>query len=255
MTVRDARRPRLWPWCAAMLLAGVLILPVASARAAAPGTASTRRDVGSARALVGTLGRYYAAGLATRREANANVTAFISDVNKRCPNALPAALLDGTPHQRTVYKQLFTEGAIDVGLVALQAVGDATATEAQALDRIHFSKRSANRDVRELASSQRATLTLAPEDLCDDITLAANDGFSRVPLTTTRFVARVENVLAGPAPSFEDLVSDARPFLHRGRDAAAVRHLRAVGGRYTNFVVNLGIQAGTRLADALTQGR
>ena len=250
MTVRDARRPRLWPWCAAMLLAGVLILPVASARAAAPGTASAR-DVASARALVGALGRYYAAGLATRREANANVTAFISDVNKRCPSALPATLLDGTPHQRTAYKQLFTEGAIDVGLVALQAVGDATATEAQALDRIHFSKRSANRDVRELARSQRATLTLAPEDLCDDITLAANDGFSRVPLTTTRFVARVENALAGPAPSFEDLVSDARPFLHRGRDAAAVRHLRAVGGRYTDFVVNLGVQAGTRLAHAL----
>jgi hypothetical protein len=251
MTVRDARRPRLWPWCAAMLLAGVLILPVASARAAAPGATSARRDVASARALVGALGRYYAAGLATRREANANVTAFISDVRKRCPNALPATLLHGTPHQRTVYKQLFTEGAIDIGLVALQAVGDATATEAEALDRIHFSKRSANRDVRELARSQRATLTLAPEDLCDDITLAANDGFSQVPLTTTRFVARVGSVLAGPAPSFEDLVSDARPFLHRGRDAAAVRHLRAVGGRYTDFVLNLGIQAGTRLAQAL----
>jgi hypothetical protein len=238
-----------------LLVAGVLALPIASARAAATGKASTQRDVAPARALVATLGRYYADGLATRREANANVTAFISDVKKRCPHALPATLLDGSPHQRTVYKQLFTEGAIDIGLVALQAVGDATATEAEALDRIHFSKRSANRDVRELARSQRATLTLAPEDLCDDITLAANDGFSRVPLTTTRFVARVENVLAGPAPSFDDLVSDARPFLHRGRDAAATKHLSAVGGRYTNFVVNLGIQAGTRLADALSQGR
>jgi hypothetical protein len=255
MTVRDARPPRLWPWGAALLLAGVLPLPIAAARAAAPAKASTQRNVAPARALVAALDHYYAAGLATRREANANVSAFVGDVHKRCPNVLPDTLLDGGSRQRTVYKQLFTEGAIDIGLVALQAVGDATATEAEALDRIHFSKPSVNRDLRQLARSQRATLTLAPEDLCDDIRLAADDGFKRVPLTTTRFVARVQNVLARPAPSFDDLVSDALPSLHTSRDAAAVRHLRALGGRYTNFVVNVGIQAGTRLAHALGASR
>ena len=255
MTVHAAQRRRLRPWGAALVLAGVLILPVASAHAATPTAPATRRDVASARALVATLDRYYAAGLATRREANANVAAFINDVQKRCPNALPPTLLDGGPRQRTIYKQLFTEGAIDVALVALQAVGDATTAEAEALDRIHFRTRAANRDVRELARSQRATLALAPEDLCDDIGRAADGGFTEVPLTTTRFVNRVEGVLAGPAPSFEDLVSDARPFLRTGRDAAAIKRLRTVGGRYTDFVLRLGIQAGTRLADALGQTR
>jgi hypothetical protein len=253
MTVRSARPSRLLPWGAALLLAGVLILPIASARAAAP--ASARHDLASARALVAAQTRYYAAGVATRREADANVAAFIADVTKRCPNALPQTLLGGAPHQRAVYKRLFTEGAIDIGLVALQAVGDATATEADALARIHFSTRVVNRDVHQLAGSQRATLTLAPEDLCDDIQLAAGDGFTQVPLTTTRFVARVQNVLARPAPSFADLASDVRPFLHAHRDALAVRHLRALGGRYTNFVLNLGIQAGPRLAAALGGGR
>src|ERR1700744_1473435 len=228
MTAHAAQLRRLRPWGAALVLAGVLILPVASAHAATPTAPATRRDVASARALVATRARYCGAGLATRREANANVAAFINDVQKRCPNALPPTLLDGGPRQRTIYRQLFTEGAIDVALVALQAVGDATAAEVEALDRIHFSTRAANRDVRELARSQRATLTLAPEDLCDDISRAATDGFTRVPLTKTRFVAPVGSVLAPPAPSFDDLVADARPFLRTRRDAAAVRHLRAV---------------------------
>jgi hypothetical protein len=261
MSTRGAWRPRLSPWGAALLVAGVLILPIASAHAASratamrsgvsPGRPLKRSDVAAARALVAAQTRYYAAGLATRREAGADVKAFIADLSKRCPNALPDTLLDGTAGQRTVYKQLFTEGAIDIGLIAQQPVGDATATEAQALDRIRFSRRAINHDLRDLARSQRATLTLAPEDMCDDITLAANGGFTQVPLTTTRFIDRVDNVLAGPAPSFDDLVSDVRPYMLTRHDAAAVRHMRAVGSRYTNFVFNLGIASGTRLAHVL----
>jgi hypothetical protein len=75
--------------------------------------------------------------------------------------------------------------------------------------------------------------------------------FKQVPLTTTRFVNRVENVLAGPAPSFDDLVSDVRPYMLTRHDTAGVKHMRALGGRYTNFVFNLGIAAGTRLAHVL----
>jgi hypothetical protein len=251
MSRRGECRPRLWPWGAALLVAGVLILPLASAQAASRGTPPKRGDVAAARALVAAQTRYYAAGMATRRETNADVTALIADVHSRCSNALPDTLLDGTPNQRTVYKQLFTEGAIDIGLVALQPIGDATAIEAEALDRIHFSKRAPNRDLRELARSQRATLKLAPEDMCDDIAIAAANGFTRVPLTTTRFVNRVENVLAGPAPSFDDLVSDVRPFMLTRHDAAAVKRMRALGSRYTSFVLNLGIASGTRLAHVL----
>jgi hypothetical protein len=252
MSTRGASRPRLRPWRAVLpVLAGVLILPSASAQAAAQAKPPKRGDVAAARALVAAQTRYYAAGLATRREAKADVNAFVAQLNAQCPGALPSTLLDGGATKRTIYKQLFTEGAYDVGLVALQPLGDATANEARALDRIHFSNRAVNRDLRELAHSQRATLTLAPSDLCAHISDAAAAGFTGVPAATTQFVDHVENVLADPAPSFDGLIADIRPDVLTRRDVAAVKHMRTLAIRYTGFALGLGIDAGSRLSGVL----
>jgi hypothetical protein len=235
-----------------LVLSAVLILPIASAQAGAGAKPPNRGDVAAARALIAAQTHYFAAGLATRREAKADVAAAIAQIKHQCPNALPASLLDAGEAQRTVYKQLFTEGAIDIALAELQPVGDATTTDAEALDRIHFSKRGVNRDIRELARSQRAEVALAPSDLCGDIKVAADGGYMHVPPASTRFIDHVDNVLAGPAPSFNQLVDDVRPYVPTRHDAGAIKHLRALGIRYTSFVEGLGIDAGTKLADALS---
>ena len=79
---------------------------------------------------------------------------------------------------------------------------------------------------------------------------AAATGFTKVPVQTTRFATRVENVLAGPAPSLNDLIADIQPDIVTRHDAA-VRRLRALGIRYTAFALDLGINAGGKLAHAL----
>lgn len=84
-----------------------------------------------------------------------------------------------------------------------------------------------------------------------DIRSAAATGFTKVPVQTTRFATRVENVLAGPAPSLNDLIADIQPDIVTRHDAAAVRRLRALGIRYTAFALDLGINAGGKLAHAL----
>jgi hypothetical protein len=251
MCTRGACHRRLRPWGGALVLAAVLILPNASAQADAKAKPPKRSDVAAARALVGAQTRYYAAGLATRREAGADANAVIAQVKAQCPHALPGTLVKGGPAQRTVYKQLFTEGAFDVALAELQPVGDATTTEAEALDRIHFSKRAVNRDLRQLASSQRATLTLAPSDLCTNIKTAADGGYVKVPPATTQFINHAENVATGPAPSFNQLVDDVRPDVLTRHERAAVKHMRALGIRYTAFVEGLAFDAASKLADAL----
>ncbi len=253
MSTRGASRPRLRPWRAALpVLAGVLILPIGSAQAAAKAKPPRHSDVVAARALIAAQARFYEAGLATRRETTADVDAQIADFKQQCGSALPATLLDGGQAKRTVYRQLFTEGSFDLGLAALQPVGDAIATEARALDRIHFSKRAVNRDVRELAGSQRASLTVAPSDLCAHIKAAAQAGFTGVPAASMQFIDRVQNLTAAPSPSFNQLVDDIRPDVVTHRDAAAVKRLRGLGIRYTDFVFSLGIDAGRKLADALS---
>lgn len=252
MCTRGAWRPRLLPWRAALLvLAGALIIPIASAQAAARAKPPTHGDVAAARALIAAQTHYFAAGLATRREATADVDTSIAQIRAQCPNALPAKLLDGGETQRAVYKQLFTEGALDLALAVLQPIGDATTTEAEALDRIHFSRGAVNRDIRRLARSQRAEVALAPSDLCADIKVSADGGYMQVPPATTRFVNHVENVAAGPAPSFNQLVDDVQPDVRTRRDAAAVKHMRALGIRYTSFVEGLAVDAGSKLSDAL----
>ena len=252
MCTRGAWRPRLLPWRAALLvLAGVLIIPIASAQAAARAKPPKRGDVAAARALIAAQTHYFAAGLATRREATADVNAFIAQTKAQCPNALPATLLDGGPAQRTVYQQLFTEGAFDLAIAQLQATGDATTTEAEALDRIHFSRRAVNRDIRQLARSLRAEVALAPVDLCADIKTAADGGYKQVPTQTTQFVNHFENTAAEPAPSFDQLVQDIQPDVVTHRDAGAVKHMRALGIRYTSFILGLATDSGSKLADAL----
>jgi hypothetical protein len=254
MSTRGAWRPRLLPWRTASLvlvLAGILILPIASAQAAARGKPPKHSDVAAARALIAAQTHFYAAGLATRRETEAGIDAVIAQVKAQCPNALPATLLDGREVQRTVYRQLFTEGAFDIGIAALQPIGDATATEARALDRIHFSTRGVNRDLRELAASQRATLNLAPSDLCGDIKDAASGGFTGVPAATMQFIDHVQNTAGAAAPSFNQLVDDVRPDVLTRHDKAAVAHMRTLGVRYTSFAFGASIDAGGKLADAL----
>ena len=252
MCTRGAWRPRLLPWRAALLvLAGVLIIPITSAQAAARAKPPKRGDVAAARALIAAQTHYFAAGLATRREATADVNAFIAQTKAQCPNTLPATLLDGGPAQRTVYQQLFTEGAFDLAIAQLRATGDATTTEAEALDRIHFSRRAVNRDIRQLARSLRAEVALAPVDLCADIKTAADGGYKQVPTQTTQFVNHFENTAAEPAPSFDQLVQDIQPDVVTHRDAGAVKHMRALGIRYTSFILGLATDSGSKLADAL----
>lgn len=234
-----------------LLLSAVLILPIASAQAARRAKPPKRSDIAAARALVAAQTGFFAAGLATRREATSDVNAFIGHVKAQCPNALPATLLDGGGPKRNVYTQLFTEASYDAGLAALTAEGDAIASEARALDRIHFSKRAVTRDVRNLARSQRASIALAPSDVCADIAAAAAGGFAMVPPGTTQFVSRVLNALAQPAPSFNTLLADIRPYVVSRQDVAAIKRMRALGVRYTDFIAGLGIDAGGKLADAL----
>jgi hypothetical protein len=240
------------PWRAVLpALAGVLILPIASANAAVKVKPPSHRDVLAARALIQAQAGFYKAGLATRRETTAAVDAQVTDVKQACAAALPATLLDGGTAKRTVYRQLFTEGSFDLGLVALRPIGDAIASEVRALDRIHFSRRAVNRDLRELARSQRASLMVEPTDLCADIKAAAAGGSTIVPAPTTQLIDRVHSLEAAPAPSFDQLVTDIQPDVVTRGDAAAVKRLRGLGIRYTDFLLGLGVDAGRKLADAL----
>ena len=66
----------------------------------------------------------------------------------------------------------------DVALAELQPLGDATTTTAHQLDRLHFSKPSVNRDLRQLSHTLLLSLTLAPSDLCTDLKAAADGGFT-----------------------------------------------------------------------------
>ena len=253
MSTRGASRPRLRPWRAALpVLAGALFLPVGSAQAAAKAKPPRHSDVVAARALIAAQDRFYEAGLRTRRETTADVDAQIAEFRQQCGGALPATLLDGGQAKRTIYQQLFTEGSFDLGLVALQPVGDAIASEARALDRVHFSRRAVTRDVHELASSQRASLTVAPSDLCAHIEDAAQAGFTGVPAGSMQFINQVQNLEAAPAPSFDQLANDIRPDIVTRGDRAAIKRLRGLGIRYTDFLFNLGIDAGRKLADALS---
>ncbi len=73
----------------------------------------------------------------------------------------------------------------------------------------------------------------------------------QVPSVTTSFISHVEDAAAAPAPSFNQLVDDVRPFVLTRHDATAVRRMRSLGVRYTSFVEGLAIDAGGKLADAL----
>jgi hypothetical protein len=72
-----------------------------------------------------------------------------------------------------------------------------------------------------------------------------------VPAPTTQLIDRVHSLEAAPAPSFDQLVTDIQPDVVTRGDAAAVKRLRGLGIRYTDFLLGLGVDAGRKLADAL----
>ncbi|MGZ4191584.1 MAG: hypothetical protein ACXVRW_03925, partial [Solirubrobacteraceae bacterium] len=150
MSVRGASRPRPW-LLGALLIAVVLIFPIARARAAVTAKPPRRSDVAAARHVVAILTRYYEAGLATRREARADVNASIAQIKGSCPHSVPNSLLRGTSTQRNIWMQLFSEASDDVAIAAIQPLGDAGATEARGLDRVRFSRRVVNRGLRQLS--------------------------------------------------------------------------------------------------------
>jgi hypothetical protein len=247
MTVRGVCRPRLWLRVGVLLVAAVLTLPIAGATARTP----SARDVRSARRLMGDLARFYRAALDTRRQANAAVNASIQMIKSTCPNALPNT--SSVPKRRqAVSMQMFTEAAYDIALVASQPVDHAALVEAAGLDRLHFSRRTANRDAREISRGQRLTAALKPSDLCGDLQAAAASGFTRVPPATRHFLAVVNRVFSIPAPSFDGLQKDLGPYLITRRDKAAVRRVRHLGTRYTEFAFTLGLNAGGKLVSVLT---
>jgi hypothetical protein len=248
MSVRGACRPQLWLRGGALLVAAVLTLPIAAATAKTP----SGRDVTSARKLMGDLARFYQAGLDTRRQAHAAVNASVQMIKATCPNALPATLSDGPKREQAVSMQMLTEAAYDLALVASQPTDHAALVEAAALDRLHFSRRAATRDAREIARGQRLTAALKTSDLCADLQAAAANGFTSVPPATRHFVAMVNRVFSVPAPSFDDLDKHLGPYLTTRRDKAAVKRVRDLGMRYTEFAFTLGLNAGGKLVSVLT---
>ncbi len=248
MSVRGACRPRLWLRGGALLVAAVLTLPIAGA------TAKTRRarDVTSARSLMRDLVRFYQAGLDTRKQANADVDAAIKLIKHGCPNVLPASLDTGPKRQQTVSMQMLNEAAYDIALVASQPIDHAALVEAAGLDRLHFSRRAADRDAREIARGQRLTAALKTSDLCGDLRAATANGFTSVPPGTRHFLAVVNRAFSIPAPSFGDLAMDLGPYLTTRRDKAAVKRVRDLARRYTEFAFTLGLNAGGKLVSVLT---
>jgi hypothetical protein len=252
MTVR-ATRP--WPWLLGALLVGVIVIfPVGGARAA--GTSHRAKppkqaDVAAARRLLGIQTRYYKAGLATRREATADVNSALAQIKQECPHSVPDALLQGTQAQRAVWMALFTEAADDLALAEVQPLDDATATEARELDRLHFSKRAVNRDLRQFSHALRLSLTVAPSDLCADVKAAAAGGFRTVPAPTTAFVNHLNDVVNTPSPSFGAVIQDILPDITTKRDRIAMAQLKNVAENYTGFVFDLALKAGLSLADGL----
>jgi len=226
MSERGATRP--WPWLLGALLFGlVLIFPISGARAATTARVKPPKpgDVAAARRLIALQTSYYQAGLATRREARADVNASLDQMKAACPHSIPNSLLNGTPAQKDLWDQLFSEASGDVALAELQPVGDATATTAHQLDRLHFSKRSVNRDLRQLSHALLLSLTLAPSDLCTDLKAAADGGFTAVPAATKAFNSHVDTVLGVPAPSLGGLIGDVKLDLVTKRDRTAIKRL------------------------------
>jgi hypothetical protein len=248
MSVRGACRPRLWLRAGALLVAAVLTLPIAGATAKTP----SARDVTSARRLMHDLARFYQAGLDTRTQANADVDAAIKLIEHGCPNALPASLDAGPKRRQMVSMQMLTEAAYDIALVATQPTDHAAIVEADGLDRLHFSRRVATRDAREVARGQRLTAGLKTSDLCGDLLAAAANGFTSVPPTTRHFLEVVNQAFSVPAPSFGDLNKDFGPYLISRRDKAAFKRVRDLSARYTEFAFTLGLDAGGKLVSVLT---
>ena len=161
-------------------------------------------------------------------------------IETTCPNALPATLSDGPKRQQVVSKEMLTEAAYDIALAASRPINHAALVEADGLDRLHFRRRAATRDAREIARGQRLTAALKTSDLCGDLQATAAAGFTSVPPATRAFVAGVDRVFSIPAPSFDDLQKDLRPYLTTRRNKAAVRRVRGLGRRYTEFAFTLG---------------
>jgi hypothetical protein len=205
----------------------------------------------AARRLIADQTSYYQAGMATRREARADVNAALAQIKATCPQSIPNALLDGTRAQRDLWNQLFNEAADDIALAELQPLGDATSNLAQRLDRLHFSRRAVDRDLRQMSHALRLSLTLAPSDLCTDLKAAAANGFTAVPPATTAFNDHLNEVLAAPSPSLGAIIDDAKPELLTKADRSAIKRLRSVADKYTGFIFNLSINAGFSLADVL----
>jgi hypothetical protein len=253
MSVREGSRPRPW-LLGALLVAVVLIFPVGGARAAARAKAPRAADVAAARRLIAAQTSYYQAGMATRREAKADVNAALAQIKATCPQSIPNSLLDGTPAQRDLWMQLFGEAADDVALAEVQPLDDATTTLAQRLDRLHFSRGAVNRDLRQLSHALRLSLTLAPSDLCTDLKAAAANGFTAVPAATTAFNNHVDNVLGVPSPTVGGLIADVKPDTVTKADRAAIKRLKTVSVAYTGFIFNLSVDTGFKLADVLGSG-
>jgi hypothetical protein len=253
MSVRGATRPRPW-LLGALLVAVVLIFPMSSGRAAAKAKPRSHGDVVAARRLIAIQTRYYQAGMATRPQTRADVKAALAQMKATCPKSIPNALLAGSAAQRDLWMQLFGEAAGDVVLAEFRPLGDATATTAGRLDRLQFSRRAVNRDLRQLSQALRLSLTLTPSDLCADIKTAAAGGFTALPPATKAFNDHLNSVLAAPAPSLSGLIHDVKPDRVTRRDRAAIKRLTTVAGRYTTFIFNVSIDAGLELADVLGAG-
>jgi hypothetical protein len=247
MSVSGACRPRLLLRGGVLLVAAVLTLPITAAMAKAP----SAHDIRSARHLMRDLGRYYQAGLNTRRQANAAVNDAIKLIKATCPNTLPASLATGGKTQQTVGMQMLTEVAYDIALVAIEPTDHAALVEANGLDRLHFSRRAANRDAREIAHGQRVVVGLKTSDLCADLQAAMADGFTSVPPATQQFLDVVNRVFSLPAPSLDDLHKDLGSYLTTRRDRAMVKRVRNLAARYTEFAFNLGVTAGGKLLSVL----
>lgn len=238
---------RRWAPGGACVIAAAVAIQAPMAMAAP--TPPSRRDVRSARRFIAILNGFYETALRTRREARADVNALLKHVKAQCPMI---TLPSGGRRQDRVLSHLFTEAADNLGLAISGPLDDAAAQEAGALAHLHFSSRRLNRDVRQMARSQRLTAELTPSDLCGDIRAAAGADYRRQSRATTRFLAVVHRALSAPAPSLAELEKDPRPYLTAPHDRAALRRLRTLVTRYAGFALTLGINAEFKLSGLLT---